>query len=246
MLRFYTPILLLQIFCLYHAYKGNTQQKWYWLIIFFPFFGSLLYLFDTFYNKDNIRNLAEGVKGVMNSNYRIAQLEKALKFSDNVTNKVNLADAYMSAERYQDAIPLYTGCLQGFMSEDVHLRMKLLRAYFFSKDYDAAIALGQELETEKSFKNTEERVIYAWALHFQEQTNLAWKVFNDMDKSFTNYKHRAEYCKFLMATNRAEDSKNKLAELIEEFNHMRDGERRLNKPVIREIRELYDNALRKS
>ena len=95
MLRFYTPILILQIFCLYHAYKSNSQQKWYWLIIFFPFFGSLLYLFDTFYTRGNIRSLTEGVKGMMNSNYRLEQLERELKFSDNVSNRVNLADAYI-------------------------------------------------------------------------------------------------------------------------------------------------------
>jgi hypothetical protein len=244
MIRFYAPILILQLFCLYHAYKGNTQQKWYWLIIFFPVFGSLLYLFDTFYTRGNIKNLTEGVKGVMNSNYRIAQLEKDLKFSDNISNKTNLADAYMSVGRYKDAIPLYSSCLQGFMADDVPLRMKLLRACFLTEDYDAAISLGQDLETEKDFKNSEERVVYAWSLHFKGNTSLAWKVFNDMDKSFTNYQHRAEFCKFLLATNRAEESKNKLAELVEEFNHMRDGERRLNKPAMREIRELYDNALR--
>lgn len=244
MLRFFTPILLLQIFCLYHAYKNNTQQKWYWLIIFFPLFGSLLYLFDTFYNKGNVKSLAEGVKGMMNTNYRIEQLERELKFSDNVTNRINLADAYMSYEKYQEAIPLYTSCLQGFMADDIPMRMKLLRAYFFSKNYDAAIALGQDLEHEKSFKNSEDRVIYAWSLHFQGQTSQAWKVFNDMDKSFTNYQHRAEFCKFLLATNRPDESKTKLTELIEELNHMRDGERKMNRPVIREIRELYDNALR--
>lgn len=246
MLQFYTPILILQIFCLYHAYKNNSTQKWYWLIIFFPFFGSLLYLFDTFYTRGNIRNLTEGVKGMMNSNYRIEQLERELKFSDNVSNKVKLADAYMHCERYDDAIPLYRSCLQGFMADDVPLRLKLLRAYFFSKHYNEAIALGQELETEKSFRNAEERTVYAWSLHFNGNTTLAWKVFNDMDKSYTNYWHRTEYCKFLMATNRAEESRSKLGELMEEFNYMRDGERRLNKPVIREVTDLYNSTLKRA
>ena len=90
----YTPIFLLQMFCVYHAYRNNAEQRWYWLILLFPLIGCIVYLVHTFNNRDTISAITENVKGVVISNYRIDQLEKALRFSDNVTNKVNLADAY--------------------------------------------------------------------------------------------------------------------------------------------------------
>src|SRR4051812_13448934 len=93
---YYTPFLILQAFCLYHAYKNNNQQKWYWIIIFFPVVGCVIYLYDNFYSKHKLQSISEVAKNLVNSNRRIEQLERDVKFNDNVTNKVNLADAYMA------------------------------------------------------------------------------------------------------------------------------------------------------
>jgi hypothetical protein len=244
MFGFYTPILILQAFCVYHAYRNNAEQRWYWLIVFFPLVGCLIYLFHNFYNRGTVTTISEGVKGVVNSNYKIEQLEKALRFSDNVTNKMNLADAYVDYGRYEDAISLYRSCLVGFMAEDVALRMKLLFACFLNQDYAAAVEVGETLEKEKNFKNSDERVAFAWSLHFDNKTEQAQKAFEDMDKSFTNYHHRMEYAKFLLKTERREEAKTKLADLIEEFEHMKGPERRLKKDTLREVRDLYANLAR--
>jgi hypothetical protein len=239
MFGFYTPILILQAFCIYHAYQNHTDQKWYWLIIFFPGFGCLFYLFHHFYNRNTITNVTEGVKGVVNSNYRLEQLEKALRFNDSLKNKIALADAYMQYARYKDAVKLYSDCLSGFMADDPGLRTKLLKAHFLNGDYDETISWGKKLESEKSFKNAEEKAAYAWALHYQGKTDLAEGVFRDTDKTFTNYFHRLEYCKFLLATDKKDELKNKLSDLVEEFEHMKGNERRMKRNLIREVKDLY-------
>ncbi|MFZ6012973.1 MAG: hypothetical protein ACOYXT_21695 [Bacteroidota bacterium] len=180
----------------------------------------------------------------MNSNYKIEQLEKELRFSENFRNKVNLADAYVEVSRYQDAIDLYISCLQGFMADDPSLRMKLLYAYFMNGDYATAADCGNKLELEKSFKDAEERVVYAWSLYLTGQTELAERIFENMDKSFTNYYQRMEYCKFLLKVEKKEEAKKKLTELVEEFEHMKGPERQLKKETFREIKELYTSHVR--
>jgi hypothetical protein len=244
MLGLYTPLLLLQAFCVYHAYKNNAEQRWYWLIILFPLVGCVLYIYHHFYNQNNLRTLTQSVKEVVNSNHRIEQLEKTLDFADNVSNKTNLADAYASHGRYKDAIGLYRECLGGFMADDPVLRMKLLQAYFLDQDYDSTIAYGNDLKLEKSFKDSEGRMAYAWALHYKGQSEVAEGIFQDMDRSFTNYKNRLEYCKFLKDTNKVEALKTKLTELVEEFDHMEGSERRLYRDTIREIREMHAVQIR--
>lgn len=241
MFGYYTPVLLLQAFCLYHAYKNNTQQMWYWIIIFFPVGGCLIYLYNSFYNRNNIRNLAEGIKGVVNSNYRIEQLEKELRFADTVTNKTRLADAYVAIGRYQDAVGLYSDCLKGFMADDPALRMKFLQACYFIQDYESTVQCGMQLETEKTFRNAEERIAYAWALYRQGNVDQARLTFEDMDRSFTNYTHRLEYCKFLLEIKESDRSKEKLAELLSEFEYMNSMERKLKRNIMKDIRSLYDS-----
>lgn len=241
MLGLYTPLLILQVLCIYHAYKNNVEQRWYWLIALFPLVGCLIYLYHNFYNRNTVQTLADGVKGVVNSNYRTEQLEKALRFNDNVTNKTNLADAYVKLKRYPEAIALYKECLKGFMAEDPDLRMKVLQAAFLDRDFESVISYGNELDGEKTFRNSEARISFAWTLHLKGKTQEAQKVFEDMNKTFTNYRHRLEYGKFLKETNQLELLKNILMDLSEEFNHMKGTERRSYRGIMQEARDLYTN-----
>lgn len=241
MFGYYTPLLLLQAICLYHAYKSRVEQRWYWLILFIPVVGCLIYLYDAFYTRNTVHTITQGVKQVINSNYKIEQLEQAVRFAGNVTNKTNLANAYAGNGRYDEAIALYKECLQGFMAGDPNLRMKLLQANFLKKDYEATIAYGNELESqqEKNFKNAEARVGYAWALHYVGQSDAAEAVFRNMDNAYTNYWHRMEYCKFLKETNKTDELTAKLESLIEEFNHIKGPERKLYRGIIGEAKALY-------
>lgn len=241
MYGYYTPILLFQAFCIYHAYRNNAEQRWYWLILLFPLIGCIIYFIHTFNNRETLDSLKETVKHTVAPNHRIEQLEKALRFSENMQNKLNLADAYVEFARYQDAIPLYTDCLQGFMSDDLSMRMKLLYAHYMNGDYKAAVECGNTLESEKLFKDSEERVAFAWALFHSGDREGAEKIFENMDKSFTNYYHRLEYCKFLLQVEKAESAKSTFNTMLEEYEQMQATERRLKKNIFREVRDLYAN-----
>jgi hypothetical protein len=241
MLGFYTPILLLQAFCVYHAYRNNAENRWYWFILIFSVFGCAIYLYHHFYNRSNINTLTETVKAVVNTNYRIEKLEHAYHFSDNLTNTLNLADAYTQNGRYEEAVKLYKQAATGFMSDDPIIQMKLLQAHFLNDNYAEAIVIGQQLESEKAFRNAEQRISYAWALHYHGKTQSAEQVFMSLDKSYTNYTHRFEYCKYLMQTGRTHDMKVKATEILEEFEHMRGPERKLHRHIIHSIQGLYES-----
>ena len=96
MFRFYTPILILQAFCIFHAYKTGRSQRWFYLIIFLPIIGCVLYLYDTFITRKNLEDLSEGLKQTINSNRKIEQLEKKRSLADTINkgskvSKISLA-----------------------------------------------------------------------------------------------------------------------------------------------------------
>jgi len=186
-----------------------------------------------------METIAEGVKTVVNSNYKLEQLEKAHRLSDNITTKTNLAGGYAAYGRYDDAIQLYKECLTGFMADDPSLQMKLLQTYFLKKDYNEAIALGRSLQDQKEFRKSTERVSFAWSLYNSGEVAEAEKEFQDMDKTSANHWHRMEYAKFLVLDNQKEAAREKLTTLLEEFDLMKGGERRVNSATMREVRELY-------
>lgn len=236
--QYYYLIGGLQAFCLFHAYRSRSEQKWFYLIIFLPLIGCLIYLYEHFYSRRNMENLAEGVKHTLFSNYAIEKLEKEAKFTATVTNKTLLADAYVQNARYPEAIQLYESCLHPTGTNSPDLLRKLLKAHFLSKDYPAAVRLGNQLGSDKDFRNSEEKISFAWALHYTGDSPKAEEKFREMDSAFSNFPHRLEFARFLLATSRPEAAREKLNELLEEYDAMSGYEQGLKKGVAQEARGL--------
>jgi len=239
MFRFYTPIILVQIFCLYLAYKRNEQQKWFWIIIFFPFIGSLIYLYDTFYSRKNLENLTEEVKSSLSNNYKIKKLEREIVFSDTVSKRIELADEYMRCDDYSKAAKLYESCLEGIYENDTELLMKLIRVNFYLENYEEVIKYGEEISEDKSFKNSDEKVAFAWAYYRQGNSERADSIFQELDVGFSNYNQRMEYAKYLKETGNDELASEKFQELIAEIDSMNNYERKLKRKVLRQIKNEY-------
>jgi len=238
MFRFYTPVLILQAFCIYHAYKTGRKQTWFFLIIFLPLIGCGLYLYDTFVTRRNLEELSEGIKQMANSNRKIELLEKALKLSNTSNNKIVLADAYLEVERIDEAIDLYNSCLvKG--QQNIDLLKQLIKAHFLKKEYSTVVQYGNQLKGLNEFRRSEARIDYAWSLYHAYDKEKALKEFESMDARFSNYPHRFEYAKFLLEIDQKTDCKNKLEELIEEYKEMATHEKRFKKDVYRKARELY-------
>lgn len=232
------PLFILQAFCLFHAYKARTDQKWYWIIIFFPYIGCILYMYDAFYSRRTVTTITEGLKQVVNTNYRLEQLERDAKFSNNAKNKILLADEYIIHGRFAEAIELYESCRIGYMVDDESLKRRLVHAFYLHKQYEKAVQLGEELVGTRDFRNTPEHISLAWAYQNMGRTAEAEKHFRDMDRTFSNYPHRFSYCEFLIATEQPEKAKEKLAELMEEVEQMKTPERRVHRDIIRNISDL--------
>jgi hypothetical protein len=231
----------LQGFCLYHAYTNRSDQKWYYLIIFIPYIGCFIYLYDAFYSRRSVTQVTEVLKHVVNSNYRIEQLEKEANFNNSATNNIRLADAYLEIGRYAEAAELYEACRVGFLAEDESLTRKLVHAYYLAGNFEKCIELGKEFATAKSFKHAPERIGLAWSLHHLGKTDEARLHFEDMNKTFTNYPQRLSYCEFFVATNDLPSAKSLAGELASEFEMMKGPERRLYRDVIRQVANLQQS-----
>ena len=223
-MSYYSLILLLQGFCLFHAYQNGNLQKWFFIIFFLPLVGGLIYLYAAF--GKNIRTadisaIGENVKGVLVKNYRIEQLEKQLEYSDTIANKILLADEHLNIGNHQTAFEMYKSCLRGLYKDDVELLMKIVKSSYLVEHYSTTIVCGERLGDAVEFKHSEEKIALAWAYYREGQTEKAEKTFEELDGRFTNYKHRYEYAMFLKEEKRIEESKAKLEAVIDEIESIK-------------------------
>ncbi len=232
-------IIVLQIYCIYHAYKNNASFYWFLGIIFFPLIGCVAYLYITHAHKINIDNIEEGVKGLVHSDYQIQKMEKAVRSADTLNNKIRLADAYIDNQSYTQAVDLLSAALSGANKDDVGIQKRLIKAHYLSEDFDKAITYGNNIRNNSLFAQSDEKIAYARALQYQGQLKEADTVFQEMDLRFVNYKHRLEYCNFLIETDQPTAAKLKLETLLDEFEQMDKHEQRAKKGAYRAIQKLY-------
>lgn len=240
MIRFYSPILILQGFCLYHAYRNSKDWTWIMIILFLPLVGSLIYLYKHFYSRRKIENISEGIKTSFVSNYKIDKLEKELKYSDTVFNKTQLADAHFENNNIERAAELYQSCLESSIHKsDTELLLKVMKTSYMLKDYKTVIKHGKTISKLKEFQNTEEKIALAWSYHYEGDKEMAEKTFQEMDVRFSNYLHRVEYSKFLNETLKKDEGIAILEELLDEIDSMDPQERRQKKDIYRSIKSFY-------
>src|ERR1035437_5465888 len=90
---YYYIILVLQAFSAIHSYRRGTFNNWYFLIIFIPFIGCLIYLYSEVLSKRQFNKPNIDVSAVFNPGGKIKKLEDTLRFTDTFDNKIKLADA---------------------------------------------------------------------------------------------------------------------------------------------------------
>lgn len=241
MIRFYPLILILQVYCLYHAYKNKSEYIWFWVIIILPFIGSLIYLYIHVYSRKNVTKLAEGVKHTFVSNYAIDKLEKEIQYADTVTNRLQLADVHSASENYLRAIELYESCLSGMYEDDPTILLKLIKNHYLMEHYDQVIEIGEKLEGRTEFKNADARIAYAWALFRNNQMGKAKEQFEGMNVRFSNYKHRIDYADFLKRTGQVDQSKQLLQHLLLEIDSMDQDEKRAKRSIHKQIKGALQN-----
>lgn len=238
MLRLYPLIILIQLFCLYHAYTNRTEQKWFWIIIFFPFIGSVFYLYHHFYSRRNLENVKEGLKETFISNYTIDKLEQKVKFSDTYANKMELAKAHIDLGNNDRAIEVLDSCWNENFASDPALNTYLFQAHYQNEDYHKAITYAKNIVDVKEFQNSNEMAAYAWALYRVDNIEEAKGVFEQLNVRFANYSQRLEYAYFLQESGQDQDARVLVSTLMEEIQAMDSYERKINKGAIRDIKAL--------
>jgi len=244
LIRLLPPLVILQGFCLYHAYRNNSDQKWYYLIMLIPLIGCILYLYHHFYSRHNVLEAAEEIKGIVNSNYELEKLETNLKFSNSITNKTRLADKYLEFKRYKDAAELYESALL-VDDDDPYLLMKLVDTHFEDKNYGEVVKYGNKVKNHRDFEDSEERICLAWSLFHIGEIEKSEEHFKDMDSKFTNYLHRTQYALFLEKSNRKDKGLEKLREMLIEYEQLSAYERSNKRDIIRIVKNTYQEMERR-
>lgn len=232
----YYLLIAFQAFCIYHVYKTRNEYYWYFVIFFVPVIGGAVYFFTQILNRNNVNRFLESISTVLNPTKKIKDLEKKLSFSDTFQNKINLADALTKNKNYEKAVVYYEKALSGKYQNNSHTINKVLKCYFFLKEYKKVVEYASKIDIENSFKDS--ICIYAISLekcNFVEEAEIQFKK---VDKRYSNYPERLELSKFLIRRNKKDSAQTVLDDVISEIDNMIETNQRKYKYIYRESKKL--------
>ena len=234
----YYLLIVVQVYCLYHAYKNNKPYYWYFLIFFVPAIGSLIYIVTQMFNQSDAEKIQEEITTVLNPTKKIKDLEKKVHLVDTYTNRIELADAYFKNNDITNAIVHYKKTLEDTIQDDLYARQNLVLCYFQLKDYTGVIEQAEYIKDKSEFKGSKQQFCYGLALNELGKTDEAEAQLKQIDRPYSNYNERLELAKFYIENNRANEGKDLLNEISTESKHMTKPNRRIYRTTIAEVERL--------
>ncbi len=238
---YYYLILALQGYCIYHAVKNKNEYYWIFIILFIPVIGSLIYLFTQAFSKGDIEHVQQNIISTINPTKKVLDLKKQLDFSETFQNKVNLADAYLDIEDFQNAITYYEEALDSVFSGDIYVISNLIEAYYFTENHEAVIKYYQILKDKNKKIKPKNQLQYGLSLDKLGKTELAEKEFKKINISFSNYHERLILAKHLIYKNKKEEAKDILQKVYEESTRFSRDIAKVNRHTINNVRSLLRN-----
>ena len=234
----YYLVVALQIFCVYHLYKNKNDYYWFFLILFLPFIGCVIYLVTQVYNKRDVNKIQEEITTIINPTKKVRDLEKKLEFSATFQNRVNLADAYYDIKDFNTAIVHYENAIAKDFQEDTHVIFQLIKSYYFIDNYDKVIFYAEKVKTHVDFKGSKAQFFYGLALENLGQSKEAEKQLHFIDQRYSNYKERLQITQLYISKNKISEAKELLNEIAAESQHMTSVNKRKYRTTIGDVEQL--------
>jgi hypothetical protein len=234
----YYLILILQGYCIYHAYKHGNPYYWYFLILFIPVIGCIIYLITQVYNKRDAEKIQEEIVSVVNPTKKIKDLEKRLYFTETYQNRVNLADAFLDIKDYKNAIPHYLEALEDGSQNDFYVTNKLITAYYSIEDYGKVVLYAEKIKNQFEFKKSRAQFLYGLALEKLGNLEEAESNLRKIDIRYSFYNERLALAKFLISRDKTNDAKEILEEIHIESQNMTRPNKRIYGATVQEVDKL--------
>ncbi|MFL1013513.1 hypothetical protein [Flavisericum labens] len=234
----YYLILALQGFCVYHMFTRKNSFWWFFIIMFIPVIGCVIYIITQVYNKRDAEKITNEVAHIINPTKKIKDLEKRLQFAETYQNRMDLADAYLEIKDYNHSVEHYLEALEDKSQNNFYATKQLIEAYFNLEDCEKVIEYAEKIKGHSEFKKSRTQFLYGLALERTGNIEEAETNLRQIDIRYSFYEERLILAKFLLSIKKEAEAKGILKEVSMESSHMTKPNKRLYRNTIVEVDKL--------
>ncbi len=217
---FFILSIAVQVICGIHAVKTG-RERWLYIIIFFSLVGCLIYFIVEFLpdlrHQPVTRKTGSGLFKLLDPGRELRHLRDQLTRTDSINNRKALADGYVRAGLFKDAIDLYQTCLRGTYVDDPGIMEGLSLAYYFQEDYAGAkkhLLRLKELQSEKT--PHEFKLLLARTYEELSEQENALNEYNNLLRLHSGEEARYRYALFLKKLGRTQEARDLFKAIVAE------------------------------
>jgi hypothetical protein len=228
-----------KIACILHAIRNGRNLTWIWLILIFPLGGPLIYFVVEIWPdlKRGRSNLGLNVRLPQNPEKVIQRLTEELEFSNTVEKRVQLAQAYAAAGRYDEAIDTVAACLRGAFKDDPHLTLELAEIHALAGHPQEALDCLATLDRFKFKDSRAERQLLAARCHEKlDRTDEARRCYEAALETCLGEEARCSYALLLLRLGETEAAAKLFEEIVRNAKHGGGAYRRDNRDWIKQAK----------
>jgi hypothetical protein len=205
-----------QVACAVHAVRSG-RTSWLWLILLFSWIGCLVYFVaEVLPGLRARRNRMDGTRPLadrLNPAAALRRLEDQVAHSNSVTNRMELARAYVRAGRREDAIALYRSCMQGVHGEDPRVLSELGKALYEGGYLPEAADALDRLRAQRPLAK-DEQLVRARILEDSGDTEAALSEYAPLARGSAGEEARLRYALLLRKLGHHTEAKAVLEEIL--------------------------------
>lgn len=179
---FFLLSLIFQVALVVHIVKTGRNTMWIWIVIMLPLAGAVAYLLiEVLPGLGQSRTGRKAVRTVSsaldpNRDLRLAQSQ--FERSDTIENKMKLANELLNKQEFEQALELFSTCLNGLYQTDPYIMLGLAKAQFGCKQFaEAKTTLDTLIEHNPDFKDHSGHLLYARCLEGLDNNNAACEEY---------------------------------------------------------------------
>lgn len=234
--------LIIQVTLIVHVIKHDRERYWILIILMFPFLGSAFYFFTEVLPDIQSGRLGQRttrkVLKTIDPQRELKERAKQLAQSDNVHNRVALAEEYYHMGAFPEAIQLYRDSLTGLYQYDPSIMLGLGQALFQNKEYQATkTVLSQLIEHNPDFKSQEGHLLFARTLSALEEYDSALAEYEVLSQYYSGYEAKCRYGLLLRKLGYSERANTVFNDILQRAEHLSRDRKKLQKEWIQIAKE---------
>lgn len=232
------------IFFAVHAVRTGRNTVWLFVLLSFPFLGSLVYLFAEFLPEQRHSRLGRragaALRQMIDPQRELREARLALEQTPSMGNRLRLAQALLEADQASEALPHFQACAQGVFAHDAAALGGLARCQAAAGQEEAAVASLRRLFADQPERHTGDLALLFARLLAVVQPEAAEAAFEVALRTHGGIETHSAWGRFLLQLDRRAEARAVLEQVLKDARLSSAHARDLNRNAIAEAEAALD------